>query len=408
MKYIKPLIILILLPLALLILFTGCSSGGGSDNRPDERHVVSIQVTGDNQLAASFSTKLEVTAIFSDKTSENVTSAATWGQSTDSGIIRVLPEGIIEGLTPGAATVSVSYEDIKGITSATFPMTITDATVTALFIAPTNTPLGSAYKIPNGQFMSVTGLANFSDGRQLVDVTRDLSWTVNQSNILSIEKGVSRVKLQGKSIGTTTLTVDVADPSQSAQKNVAKQQTLTVTDAVLTKLFIDPSVLTLPKGIEKQLIVFGEYSDGTVFSDIEDVTWAIENTQSAQITQDGLLTTLAQGQTTIFVNKNLLQGEAQLVVNDASVVSIVVSPAEASIVEGSKIAYSVTAIFSDGTEANFTDKVDWYSSNPAIAEVYNVNIIKGLQEGRAEISAILKTTNYNAEKWFCNLINQEY
>ncbi|WP_156504047.1 Ig-like domain-containing protein, partial [Oleiphilus sp. HI0066] len=231
--------------------------------------------------------------------------------------------------------------------------------MTGLFITPIVDILGSPYRIPNGTFISVAGLANFSDGRQLVDITRDLSWTVDQSNIVTVEPKDFEVKLTGQSLGVTTLTVDVSDPSQSAQTNVAVQQILTVTNAVLTELLISPSSLSLPKAINQQLSVAGVYSDNSILIDIPEVSWSVEDDRIARISEDGLLSTYLDGQTKVLVSLDLIQAEAELVVNDATVESLVVSPAEASIVEGSKIDYNATVTFSDGTEADYTEKVDW-------------------------------------------------
>ena len=141
------------------LFFAGCS--GSSNNSQDDRRVVSLQVSGPDKIAASFSTQLQVTAIFNDKTSEDVTLAAAWGESGDSGSIRVLAAGIVEALSPGVGTVSVSYEDAQGLIRANYEITVSDAKVTKLFIAPINEPLGPAYQIPNGQAIAVVGLANF-------------------------------------------------------------------------------------------------------------------------------------------------------------------------------------------------------------------------------------------------------
>ncbi|KZX82164.1 hypothetical protein A3715_06530 [Oleiphilus sp. HI0009] len=368
----------------------GCSSGG---NSPNGKRVVSLEISGDNEIAANFSTQLKVTAIYNDKTSKDVTSIATWSQSGETGIIQVLPEGIVEGLATGSATVTVRYDDSQSVTSANFTMNVNDSSVTGLFITPIVDILGSPYRIPNGTFISVAGLANFSDGRQLVDITRDLSWTVDQSNIVTVEPKDFEVKLTGQSLGVTTLTVDVSDPSQSAQTNVAVQQILTVTNAVLTELLISPSSLSLPKAINQQLSVAGVYSDNSILIDIPEVSWSVEDDRIARISEDGLLSTYLDGQTKVLVSLDLIQAEAELVVNDATVESLVVSPAEASIVEGSKIDYNATVTFSDGTEADYTEKVDWYSSNSSVAEVYNGNTIRGLHEGQAEIFAVLKVSS---------------
>lgn len=384
MKQIKSLVLL--LPIALMIFLSGCGGGGGGDDTPDERHVVSLQVSGADHVAAGFSTQLQVLAIFSDKTSEDVTYSAAWGGSDDKGIIRVRASGIVEGIKPGAGTVTVSYEDQKSVTRSTFDITVSDATVTELFVSPVNSRLGRTYDIPNGQSLSLIALANFNDGSQLVDVTRDVDWTLDQDGIVEIDEQFSIKNIHALNVGSVNLTVDVTSNNPSG---LAIQKTITVTNAVLTKLIINPGLSTLPKGIDEQFRVYGEYSDNSVFSDIQGVTWSVENPQNAQITQDGLLTTLAEGETNILVELGVVQGQAKLVVNDAVADDIVISPAEQSIVEGSVFPYSAMVHFSDGTKADLSEKVDWQSSAPQVAEVVNGFYVKGIQAGNAEISASL-------------------
>ncbi|WP_122032338.1 Ig-like domain-containing protein [Aliivibrio sp. EL58] len=82
---------------------------------------------------------------------------------------------------------------------------------------------------------------------------------------------------------------------------------------------------------------------------------------------------------------------------DKVLVSIQIAPAEKlsfgrsdlQVAKGNKLPLIATGAYSDGSNENITDKVDWVSSEQLIVSVSNVGITRGVAEGQSEIVATL-------------------
>ncbi len=71
------------------------------------------------------------------------------------------------------------------------------------------------------------------------------------------------------------------------------------------------------------------------------------------------------------------------------IASIVVEPGESTRLVGDKVAYTATAVFTDGTSADVTLRAAWASSVPAAASVDVTGVAKGLASGDTTVSATL-------------------
>jgi len=66
---------------------------------------------------------------------------------------------------------------------------------------------------------------------------------------------------------------------------------------------------------------------------------------------------------------------------------IIVTPATATVAPGCTEQFTATAVYSDNTESNATDVVQWVSDDPSIASVTAAGLATGLQEGDSAIRA---------------------
>ena len=134
--------------------------------------LTSITVTSPNpasNLAVETSAQLTATGNFADGSTQNLTGSASWTSSkpaiaTVSGV-----SGVVNGVAPGAATITASFGGISG----TISLNITNAVLTSVQITPANPSisLGSSE-----QFVA-TGM--FNDGTTEI-LTNFASW--NSSN----------------------------------------------------------------------------------------------------------------------------------------------------------------------------------------------------------------------------------
>jgi uncharacterized protein YjdB len=72
----------------------------------------------------------------------------------------------------------------------------------------------------------------------------------------------------------------------------------------------------------------------------------------------------------------------------ATLTSITVTPANASVVVGSVTQFRATGKYSDGTTKDITASVSWVSSKPALATVSTSGLVRTIAAGSLTISAI--------------------
>ncbi len=131
------------------------------------------------------------------------------------------------------------------------------------------------------------------DDRTSRDITAVVSWSSDQGSVASVsdaldEEGV----LSGLSVGEATVVASV-DGLESVPARV------TVTDAELLGLTVQPEELTVEQGSEVQLQAMAAWSDGSRGDAAAQVRWITGDGGVAQLESGGLLVAAGQGNTTI-------------------------------------------------------------------------------------------------------------
>jgi hypothetical protein len=103
---------------------------------------------------------------------------------------------------------------------------------------------------------------------------------------------------------------------------------------------------------------------------------------------------VALGSATITATLGSVSGQTSLTVDSASLSTIVVTPANQSIVSGTPLQFTATGNFSDGSEYNLTSLVTWNSSN-ACATISNATGSNGLATSVSEGSTTIAATQGN-------------
>jgi hypothetical protein len=157
--------------------------------------------------------------------------------------------------------------------------------------------------------------------------------------------------------------------------------TLTVTPAALDSITIAPLLPTIAKGTTVQFTATGNYKDGSHQDLTAQVTWsssAITVATVANTATDGPATALAAGTTTVKAELSGISASTTLTVTNATLSSIAVAPASASIAAGRKVTLTATGTFSDGTKQDLTTLVSWTSTDYATATVSNARATAGI------------------------------
>ena len=127
-------------------------------------------------------------------------------------------------------------------------------------------------------------------------------------------------------------------------------------------------------------------TDGSTQDVTGSVTWSSANPGVAAISNDagtrGLVTTQSIGTTSIVATSDAVVGNTTLTVGAAALVSIDVTPAEATLLVARRQQFTAIGTFTDGTTQDLTSSVTWSSEAVAVATISNG---AGAQ-GRAEPS----------------------
>jgi hypothetical protein len=242
-------------------------------------------------------------------------------------------------------------------------------------------PTKSIANLTTQPFMA-TGI--YSDNTT-IDLTSSVTWTSSNAGIATISNAAG---FNGLATGVTPggpITITATDPSTG----LTGTATLTVTEAELVSIEVSPANPSIARGTSQQFIAMGIYADFTTQDLTSSVTWTSSNTGIATISNaaglKGLATSSTIGATMITATFGLISGHTTLTVTAATLVSIVVTPANPSIASGTSQQFIATGIFTAGPAQNLTTSVTWTSSNTGIATISNAVGFNGLATSSAEV-----------------------
>jgi uncharacterized protein YjdB len=150
---------------------------------------------------------------------------------------------------------------------------------------------------------------------------------------------------------------------------------------------VTPAQPSLAAGLQQQFKATATYSDGTSQDLTSTATWASSQASVATISEGGLATTKATGNTTITATSGSIFGTATLNVTSASLVSIAVTPGNPSVPVGVTQQFAATGTFTDSSTQDLTASVTWSAMANTTASITTAGLAKGLAVGTATITA---------------------
>ena len=244
--------------------------------------------------------------------------------------------------TPQQTSTQTSTEANQGTgTNGTAP------SLTSMAVSPADP------SVLKGSTRQFTAIGSYSDG-SIQNLTDKAIWSSSNSAVAVVTN-----------TGLATSFATGSSTIQVALGSVAGSTTLTVMAAVLSSIAVTPADPSISNGTTQQFTATGTYSDGSTQNLTNSVTWLSSNTSVAGISSTGLASGVATGSSIIRVALGSVAGSTTLTVTAAALSSIVVSPANPSISDGTTQQFTATGTYSDGSTQNLTNLVTWSSSNPA-------------------------------------------
>jgi uncharacterized protein YjdB len=352
-----------------VFLLAGCNNDDNNDTNNDNGAVLSsIAITPANSsLPAGLKQQFTAIGTYSDGTSSDISSSATWS-SDDSAIATINGSGLAIGVIPGSAaiTASISSSDVQ---SATTTLTVTDATLNSLAITPANP------SIANGLTKQFIATGTYSDGTS-PDVTASVTWSSANTQVATVnESGLA----SGVAIGSALITASLGSEETTTE--------LTITDAILSSIALTPVDPSIANGLTQQLTATATYSDGISVDITASATWLSADTDVATVNDSGLASALATGTSVVTATFGAKSATSTLTVTDAMLSSIALTPVDSSIANGLTEQFTATGTYSDGTSVDITASVTWSSADTSVATVVSSGIARGIATGSSVITA---------------------
>ncbi len=336
----------------------------------------SIAITPANSLIALGTTqKLMATGTFSDGSTQNLTSAVTWGSSAGA-VALISAAGVVTSATVGVTTISA----MSGTVTESTTLTVSPAQLVSIAITPAipSTPLGT------DQQFAATG--TFTD-HTTQNLTTTVQWSSSAAMVATISNSTGTSGLASSlATGTTNIT--------ATSGSVSGSTILTITTAVLDSIAITPANPSIASvGTSQQFTATGMYTDSTTRNLTSTASWSSSVSTVATVDSTGLAHSAATGSTTIIAKVGNISGTTTLTVTAAALVSIKIKPATALIPLGTTQAFTSTGNYADGTTHDLTSSVYWGSSAGTVSTISNATGTVGLSTSVAVGSTTISATS---------------
>ena len=266
------------------------SSGGGSGTPPKKLTQVTVSPAS-NSMAKGTSLQLAATAIYSDKSTQDVTTTATWA-SDQTSVAVVNANGNLTAMGAGSAQVTAVYQTISGTSAVT-------VTAPSLISIAVNPPQSS---LPVGDSQQFQATGAYSDGSH-ADLTQSVSWSSSGSGVASVSAGGNAT---ANGVGSTTIS--------AASGSMVGSALVTVTPAAIVSLKIVPGTALIALGSTRQFQAIAALSDGSTQDVTGLVSWNSTQPDVASISAGGLAIAQQVGDTDLRATGNGLSATADLTV----------------------------------------------------------------------------------------------
>jgi len=336
----------------------------------------SITVSANSSLIAKgTSIQFTATGTFTDGSTQNLTSTATWTSSSPV-TVNVSTAGLASGTAIGSSNIIATQ---NGITSNSFALTVTAATLQAITISSPKTSMAK------GTSVQFTATGTFSDG-STQNLTNTATWASSSQTSVNIN---STGLATGAAIGLSNIT---ATQNGISSNSIA----LTVTAATLQSITISAGSSSIAKSTSVQFTATGTFSDGSTQNLTNTATWANSSPSAVNLDATGLATGAAIGSSNITATQNgITSNSFALVVTAATLQSINVSASSSSIAKGTTVQFTATGTFSDGSTQDLTKTANWASSSPTTVNIGSTGLATGSSIGSSNITATQSGINSN-------------
>ncbi|MBH0333913.1 hypothetical protein ABH14_29995 [Brevibacillus brevis] len=299
---------------------------------------------------------VKLTAVYSDGTTEDVTTKADW--SIDNPAIATVVNGAIKGLNSGSGTVTAKF----GSQSTTISVNVE----IAHRLEPSKNQVSL---LLNGE-EKIKLKAIFPDGSVTEDVSDKAEWSSDNTAVADALKGT--IKAYGA--GTATITA----------KYGTKTATIKVDVDTTQKLELNKQNIFMNVGKEEDIELKATYANNGGSTVVNDKAEWSSDREDVAYYSNGKIHAVKSGEAVItakYGNKSV-----QVRVDVEVPRSLYINPAFLTMKSGDKKDVIVNASFANGTSEDVTSKVEWSSDNADVVFA-NGKTVSAYKSGTANVTA---------------------
>jgi uncharacterized protein YjdB len=327
-------------------------------------------------LAKGSSEPINVTANFTDNTKQDVSSQVDWVNS--SGQIAIIEDNssTVLALSEGSTTISARLLDKY----ADLSITVTNAKLVSIALNPVNA------SIPLGQSQQYYAQGTFTDGT-VQDLTSEVTWISSNEGQAFINNIDSLAGLaESNALGSTKITAALGDIQQDTL--------LTIGNAVLGSIQIQPVNQVVAKGTNVKIKALGYFTDGSLIDLTSKVIWSASSSAFVDVlsASNGTVLSLNEGSALISAAIDGVVGLGNITVTDATLQSLSISATQTTVPRGITQLLVATGTYSDMSTRNLNHQVNWQSDDILKATISNntePGLLRAISPGQLSISVSL-------------------
>lgn len=216
--------------------------------------------------------------------------------------------------------------------------------------------------LAKGTTLNLTATGIYSDNSTRT-LTNDVSWQSTNDSVasLSIAGGISAITAGQVSI-------------QASLDGITGDTKLTVTNAVLSRLELNPSSVQLANGTRQAVSLIGHYTDDSTQDVTEQATWAFSDTSIASLSDPIIrdnfwLTGLAIGTTQLTASLGAISTQMAVTISAANLIQIDISPEAPELPLSTTLNLTALGLYSDGSNQDLTAQVSWGSADAGVLTI---------------------------------------
>ena len=337
-----------------------------------------IEITKYDFVSIGSTVPYTAIAILADGTTQDISNSVKWSVSSET-------NGTIDAFGNFTALGGGNIEVIASLGGIIFtsPTNLSKTRIVSLSFSGNTS-------IVKGTLSKLTAYAIYEDNSK-GDVTGQVSWSIDDSQIAKNNYLNTAGQFMGWSIGNTTVRISL--------QGISYTDVIKVTSPLISSISIPP-IVTSPNGVGYQYKAIATFTDGTVQDVTSQTTWISENSNilsiSNSIDHSGYALPRAVGNVKIGASISGVQITSIFNVTPALLTSISIE-GEKTIAKGLSTSLKAIGFYSDGSSKDLTEQSTW--SNEGVGEINNlpgiIGIFNATAVGSSKISLIYNNKTAN-------------